>query len=139
MARAVALIDAGPETAHPVVAVRGEVDVGTAPALRDWLARASAGGRRAIVVDLSGVDFLAVSGLYVLCDEQQRMAAHQARLTVVCRDARALRLMAVCGLDEALHVVPSRAAAVRDGWDAADDARAGRLDAWLQRYAAASA
>jgi anti-sigma B factor antagonist len=139
MKGAVALIEADPAAGDRVVAVRGEIDVGSTPALRDWLSRASAGGRRSVIVDLTGVHFLAVSGLYVLCDEQQRLAANRARLTVVCRDPRVLRLLTVCRLDDVLHVVAARSQVDGGPWCAEDDARAARLTAWLQRYSAASA
>nr|MDQ5807955.1 STAS domain-containing protein [Actinomycetota bacterium] len=72
MSRALALIESDAPDGGRVVTVRGEVDVGSTGALRDWLARASDRGRRSVVVDLRGVQFLAVSGLYVLCDEQHR-------------------------------------------------------------------
>lgn len=139
MRRPVALIEADPVAGDQVVAVRGEIDVGSTSALRDWLARASDGGRRAVIVDLSMVRFLAVSGLYVLCDEQQRMAANRVRLTVVSRDPRVLQLFSVCRLDDALHVVGSRSEVDTGPWTADDDARAGLLETWLRRYSAASA
>jgi anti-sigma B factor antagonist len=139
MRRAVALIEADPAAGDRVVAVRGEIDVGSTPALRDWLSRASGGGQRSVIVDLSGVHFLAVSGLDVLCDEQQRMAVNRVRLSVVCRDPRVLQLLSVCRLDDVLHVVPSRADVDLGPWTADDEGRASRLSAWLQRYSAASA
>jgi anti-anti-sigma factor len=134
-----ALIEDAPAGSDRVVALHGEVDVGSTPALREWLGRASEGGRRSLVVDLTNVDFLAVSGLYVLCDEQARMAEHHARLTVVCSNQRFLQLFDVCRLGDVLRVVPSRAALGVAAWDREDDARAQRLDAWLQRYASGAA
>jgi anti-sigma B factor antagonist len=142
MARAVALIsaDSASRDGTRVIDVRGEIDVASAPSLRDWLMRASDGGRRSVVVDLRGVEFLAITGLYMLCDEQQRMVAHRARLTVVCSDARALQLFAVCRLDEVLHVVDSRDDALAGApWAAEDEALADRLVEWLARYSAESA
>ncbi|HEV2814021.1 MAG TPA: STAS domain-containing protein [Solirubrobacteraceae bacterium] len=140
MPKAFALIEGDSADSDRVIIVRGEIDVGNTAALRDWLVRASAGGRRSVTVDLSGVRFLAISGLYVLCEEQHRMAAHRSRLTVVCDDPRALQLIAVCRLEDTLHVVPSRSrGAARTPWSADDDARADRLAAWLERYTAQSA
>jgi anti-sigma B factor antagonist len=118
------------------VALRGELDVGTTPALREWLSRSSEGGRKSLVVDLTHVDFMAVSGLYVLCDEQARMAQHRARLTVVCHSARILQLFEVCRLENILHVVKQRHEVPADtgAWEAEDQARAERLVSWLERY-----
>ena len=50
----------------PGLAVRGEVDLATAPALEDALADAIRESDGALVVDLSGVEFLDSSGLKVL-------------------------------------------------------------------------
>ena len=82
----------------------------TSATRRSYAIGSRAPPRRAesVVVDFRGVEFLAVSGLYVLCDEAQRMALHRARLTVVCTNPRALQLFRVCRLDDALDVVGSR-------------------------------
>ncbi len=130
-----ALIEDGSGAGERTVRLHGEIDVGSTPSLREWLGRASEGGRRSLVVDLTNVDFLAVSGLYVLCDEQARMARHRARLTVICSNERFLQLFEVCRLGDVLRVVPTRAAQAEGAWCEDDDARAARLEAWLQRYA----
>jgi anti-sigma B factor antagonist len=134
-----ALIEDGPPPVGRIVTLRGEIDVGSTPSLRDWLNRASEGGRRSVAVDLTAVDFMAVSGLYVLCDEQARMARHQARLTVVCSNPRFLQLFEVCRLEDVLCIVPDRSALVDGRWGGEDEERATRLEAWLQRYAAGAA
>jgi len=139
MSAPLALIEDGPLAGTRIVTLRGEVDVGGTPALREWLSRASDGGRRSLAVDLSHVEFLAVSGLYVLADEQARMARHQARLTVICSAPRFLHLFDVCRLDGVLHVVPSRSALGGHGWDPADESRAERLVTWLERYQSGAA
>jgi anti-anti-sigma factor len=139
MSAPLALIEDGPVADGRVVALRGEIDVGSTPSLREWLARASEGGRRSLVVDLSNVDFMAVSGLYVLCDEQARMARRHARLTIVCGSARMLQLFEVCRLLDVLRIVPSRASLNGDAWGADDERRAARLEAWLERYSAGAA
>lgn len=136
MSAPLALIEDGPVADGRVVALRGEIDVGSTPSLREWLARASEGGRRSLVVDLRNVDFMAVSGLYVLCDEQARMARNHARLTILCASPRILQLFDVCRLMDVLRIVPSRAALDGAAWGVEDDRRAERLDAWLDRYSA---
>ena len=105
---------------------------GSTPSLREWLARASEGGRQSLVVDLRNVDFMAVSGLYVLCDEQARMARHHARLTIVCASARMLQLFEVCRLMDVLRIVPSRAELDGEAWGA-DDERARRAAGGVAR------
>ena len=140
MAAPLALIEDAPHGDARIVSIRGEIDVGTSPTLRDWLDRASENGRRSVAVDLSHADFMAVSGIYVLCDEAARLAQNEAQLTVVCSHPRTLRLFEVCRLADVLHVVPDRASIAPTGsWDSNDDVRAARLDAWLERYSAGGA
>ena len=139
MPASLALIEDSPRGDERIVVLRGEVDVGTTPALREWLERASDGGRRSVAVDLTNVDFMAVSGLYVLCDEQARMARNEARLTLVCDGPRILKLFEVCRLADVLRIVSSRGDLDPVGlWDPEDTERSARLDAWLERYAASS-
>jgi anti-anti-sigma factor len=133
-----ALIEDGPATTQRMVALHGEIDVGSTPSLRDWLARASEGGRQSLAVDLTNVDFLAVSGLYVLCDEQARMARHRSRLTVVCANRRFLQLFEVCRLGDVLRVVPDRRSVTNGAWDDDDEQRAAKLGAWLRRYSSSA-
>ena len=139
MPASLALIEDSPRGDERIVVLRGEVDVGTTPALREWLERASDGGRLSIAVDLTNVDFMAVSGLYVLCDEQARMARKSARLTLICAAPRILKLFEVCRLGDVLRIVPSRTDLDSAGlWNGEDEARSARLEAWLERYAASS-
>src|SRR5687768_506016 len=131
-----ALIEDTPLGDTRIVSVRGEVDVGTSAALRGWLDRASAGGTRSVAVDLEHVEFMAVSGVYVLCDEAARLARNTAQLTIVCAQPRTLRLFEVCRLGDVLRVVPDRSGIGPAGtWEADDDERATRLESWLDRYA----
>ena len=135
MGAPLALIEDGAGSGERVIALRGEIDVGSTAALQDWLARASGGGRHSVVVDFEHVDFMAVSGLHVLCDEQRRMAEHHARLTVVCDKPRILQLFAICRLADVLPIVGRRDEAAEATWSDEDDARTVRLGAWLERYA----
>ena len=80
---------------------------------------------------------MAVSGLYVLCDEQARMARSEARLTLICDSPRILKLFEVCRLADVLRIVPSRDELDAVGvWDGEDDERSARHEAWLERYQA---
>jgi anti-sigma B factor antagonist len=56
-----------------VVAVAGDVDIQTAPQLRECLDALVADGRMAVVVDLAGVNFLDSSALGVLIAVQRQL------------------------------------------------------------------
>jgi len=95
----------------PVLVVHGELDVGTAPALRAWLSAATDDGRRSTIVDLSAVTFMAAAALHALCDEQERLFERSQRLTVVCQHPQLLALFRLIELDGVLEVVATRSAA----------------------------
>ena len=59
---------------YTVLAVKGEVDVYTAPRLREKLVELVSQGKHQIVVDLEGVDFLDSTGLGVLVGGLKRSA-----------------------------------------------------------------
>ena len=101
----------------PVLTVRGELDVGTAPALMAWLAAATDNAQRTAIVDLTGVTFMAGAALHVLCDEQERLLERGEGLTVVCQHPQLLGLFRMVELEGVLDVVPTRTAAraVRKG------------------------
>ena len=105
---ALALIAADVKSGPPVVVVRGELDVGTAPALRDWLAAVTDNGTRSAMVDLRAVTFVAGAALHVLCDEQERLLERGERLTIVCDQPELLKLFQVVELQGVLDIVASR-------------------------------
>src|SRR3954452_18096144 len=97
----------------PTLSVRGELDVGSATALRGWLQATTAMSSRSAIVDLSGVTFMAAAALHTICDEQERLLERGESLTVVCRHPQLLALFKVVEIDRVLEVVPTRAAARR--------------------------
>lgn len=96
-----------------IVFVSGEIDLATAPTLRDSLSpHLSDPGTATLVVDLTQVKFLACSGLSVLIEVQATLAARDARLCVVAISPAVLRPMTVTGLVHTMPVHPSLSAAL---------------------------
>jgi anti-sigma B factor antagonist len=127
-----ALIADDAKAGPPVVSVRGELDVGTAPALREWLSAVTVNGTRSAVIDLRAVNFVAGAALHVLCDEQERLLEHHQRLTIVCDQPELLKLFQVVELDGVLDIVTSREEALepRDG----DVRPSQHLADWVARH-----
>lgn len=95
-----------------VVSVFGEVDVATAPELKERLTGLVNNGRAKLVLDLSGVDFLDSTGLGMIVSALKRARTHGGDLRIVCTESRITRLFEITGLDKALTVLPTVDSAV---------------------------
>lgn len=87
-----------------VVAVSGDLDLHTAPALRRELEVQARRGHDQMVVDLDGVTFLDSIALGVLVGAQQRLASVDGTFEIVCSNERVLRLLRITGLDASMRV-----------------------------------
>lgn len=95
-----------------VIAVEGELDLFTAPELRDRLKERADGTEPPhVVVDLGGCAFVDASGCQVLLRAARRLALRDRRLAIVDADPGNARILSVMGLDELFPVVASRAEA----------------------------
>jgi anti-sigma B factor antagonist len=103
---------------HPVVAhVFGPVDLLTAPALR-MCVDDNVVDDNGLVLDLSGVDFLAASGLTVLTDTERRASQERLAWALVANTRQVIRPLDLLGLRERLptyDTVPRAVAAVATG------------------------
>lgn len=81
-----------------IVAVGGEIDVYTAPKLRDRITELVAGGVYHIVVDMERVEFLDSTGLGVLVGGLKKVRAHDGSLQLICNQERLLKIFRITGL-----------------------------------------
>jgi len=95
-----------------VVAARGEVDVATAPALREGLDTALDEGVGTVVVDLTGVTFIDSTGLGVLIGTRKRCLDAGRELRVVVTEPRILKVFEITGLTELFAIHGSLAPAL---------------------------
>ncbi len=95
-----------------VLAVKGEVDVYTAPRLREKLVELVSHGKLQIIVDLEGVDFLDSTGLGVLVGGLKRLRSHDGDLGLVCRQPRVLKVFEITGLTKVFSIHETLEAAV---------------------------
>jgi anti-sigma B factor antagonist len=96
----------------PVLSVAGEVDLATAPQMRDALVRLAADHPGAnVVIDLDGVTLLDSVGLGLLIGGLRRMRGTGGDVALVCTTPRLIELLALCRLDRVFEIHPSVAAA----------------------------
>jgi len=95
-----------------VIAVRGEIDLFTAPELKSALTEAIDADVSRIVVDLTETGFLDSTALGVLIGALRRLRAGGGRLTVVNVDESIAKTFAITSIDQMLKICPTRAEAV---------------------------
>lgn len=88
------------------VTVRGEVDLHTAPDLRDTLAQAVDEQAELVLVHLDEVTFLDSTGLGILVGAWKAQRAAGGELELVCSRPEPLKLLRLTGLDRVLTVHP---------------------------------
>lgn len=87
-----------------VVEARGEIDVYTAPRLRDQLVELVDAGHYDIVVDMRGVQFLDSTGLGVLVGGLKRVRQHDGSLRLVCTQERIVKIFRITGLTKVFPI-----------------------------------
>ncbi|MGH9116922.1 MAG: STAS domain-containing protein [Acidimicrobiales bacterium] len=100
-----------------VLRVTGEIDVATAPRLREHVVTLVAEGETRLVVDLEGVDFIDSTGLGALVGALKRVRTHGGELAIVCTRSRLLKVFEITGLGRVFEVHDTVDAAVAAGQD----------------------
>jgi anti-sigma B factor antagonist len=90
-----------------VVYVGGEIDVYTAPMLREHLDEHISEGRHHLVVDLQDVPFMDSTGLGVLVGRLKLVRVHDGSLSLVCSSERILKVFSITGLDKVFQIFAS--------------------------------
>ena len=100
-----------------VVDVGGEIDISTAPRLRDLLIELVSKNNYQLVVNLDKVEFLDSTGLGVLVGGLRRVRAHDGSLDLVCTRERILKIFRITGLTQVfgIHETVDQAIAAMKG------------------------
>jgi anti-sigma B factor antagonist len=106
-------LDVSEVNGSTVLTVRGEVDVYTAPRLRERLVELAGSGKYNVVVDLEAVDFLDSTGLGVLVGGLKRLRSHDGDLVLVSTQRRILKVFEITGLTKVFSIYDSVDSAVR--------------------------
>jgi anti-sigma B factor antagonist len=93
------------------VTLDGEVDVYTAPRLKDELVSLIQNGCTHVVVDLEGVAFIDSSGLGVLVSALRRAREKDGSVRIVCTRESILKIFRITGLDKVFPVFSDAAGA----------------------------
>jgi anti-sigma B factor antagonist len=97
-----------------VVAIAGDLDLGTMPRLRDRLVRViSEHPGETVVLDLDGLGAIDDAGLGALVGALRRARVHGGDISLVCTSSELLDLFALTRLDRAFAIHPDLTAARR--------------------------
>ncbi|MDP2233737.1 MAG: STAS domain-containing protein [Actinomycetota bacterium] len=87
-----------------VITLVGEVDVYTAPQLKERLVESIEGGCVNILVDLEQVGFIDSSGLGVLVGGLRRVKENSGAIRLVCSRENILKIFRITGLDKVFPI-----------------------------------
>ena len=100
------------DDATRVVAVRGEIDLFTAPEFKQRVNAAIEDGSRLVVVDLNEASFIDSSSLGILISAHKRLRMRGDQMVIACEVPAILNTFTITGLDGVLALEPSRDAAL---------------------------
>ena len=100
-----------------VVDVGGEIDIYTAPRLRELLIDLAGKNSYQLVINMDKVGFPGSTGLGVLAGGLNRVRAHDGSLDLVCTQERILKIFRITGLTKVfgIHQTVDQAIAAKKG------------------------
>jgi anti-sigma B factor antagonist len=111
-------VDLSLETRHEdgrtIIEVGGEIDVYTAPKLRDKITELVGNGEYNLVIDMEKVDFLDSTGLGVLVGGLKKVRAHDGSMRLICNQERLLKIFRITGLAKVFAIHGSQADALAE-------------------------
>jgi anti-sigma B factor antagonist len=93
---------------HTVVVVAGEIDVYTAPKLRDKISDLVAAGNHTLIIDMENVDFIDSTGLGVLVGGLKKVRAQDGSMSLICSQDRLLKIFTITGLAKVFSIYSSQ-------------------------------
>ena len=101
------LIVSGPREVRgwSLMVVQGEIDLSTAPELREAIGKAIEQGADKLAIDLRDVSFMDSMGLGVLIGARRRLHESGRQFALICADGPCLRVIEISGVANLLGVV----------------------------------
>jgi anti-sigma B factor antagonist len=100
-------LETGERDGVSVLTLRGEIDVYTAPRMRQAIVDLVDAGSLNIVVDMGSVDFLDSTGLGVLVEGLKRVRTRGGTLAIVVTQDKIVKIFDITGLNKAFPIYGS--------------------------------
>ncbi len=98
-----------------VIAITGDVDADTSSTLENTIVQVLETGQNRLVLDFSGVDFLASAGLRVILNAQQRAHARGGEVRLCALHPHVFKVFEMVGFNQMFTITNTRDDALR-GW-----------------------
>ncbi len=92
---------------HTLIKLKGEIDIYTAPSLREAIVESIERGRYKVVIDLDDVEFLDSTGLGVLVGGLKKVNQHDGEMGIICNQEKLLRVFKITGLTKIFKMYKS--------------------------------
>ncbi len=92
---------------YTVFEVRGEVDLYSAPILKQAVYEAINKGSNKLIFDLDALDFMDSTGLGILVASLKRLTTAGGQLKLVCNRDNILKIFKITGLDKVFDIYES--------------------------------
>ena len=103
------------EGAATVIAVGGELDLASSPALKEQLERISGPETELLVIDLRELEFMDSTGLSIIVGAHNRLAEQGCHVSIVRGTQQVQRLLDLTGVAERMRIVDTPEEALNGG------------------------
>jgi anti-sigma B factor antagonist len=100
-------VEVSSQEAATVIAVSGELDLASSPALQEEIDRVASSEAKLLIIDLRELDFMDSTGLSVLVRAHQRAEEQGRQLAMVKGPQQVQRLLSLTGVADRLSLVDS--------------------------------
>jgi anti-sigma B factor antagonist len=100
-------VDVRTEGRAAIIAVRGELDLASSPALEEQLEQLRLSDTKLLVIDLRELEFMDSTGLSIIVSAHQKLADEGRELSLVRGPPQVQRLLDLTGVAERLQLVDS--------------------------------
>ncbi len=88
----------------PVVVLEGEIDLSTSPVFKETVYRVIESGKKDVVIDLNGLEFMDSTGLGVLVAALKKTSMEGGSIRLICNKRNILKVFTITGLDKVFSI-----------------------------------
>lgn len=87
-----------------VIELRGEIDLSTSPSFKEKVYETIESGKKDVVIDLNGLEFMDSTGLGVLVAALKKTSMEGGSIRLVCAKRNIMKVFTITGLDKVFPI-----------------------------------